>query len=314
MVVAMVRSSRRKALREAQRTIAVSQAVRAGAAAQDPVDWAEVALELKLDTWQRDIMRSRHQRLVVVAARQSGKSVITGAKAAYEAQSRAGLRVVVTAPSFRQAGLLADKIEAALVGSGRGVDRVRDRLTLDNGSVVTVLHGDRAATLRGHTADLLLCDEIGFIKPELMPAILPMVAASQGRLMAISSPNGPSGPLYDLAHQDGVELMRVSASDVAHFDPAVIAELRGRLGPALARQELDAEFVASSSSVFSADVLDTMFAPIDDPMAGADEVASDDADAMGERANAERLVEYREQLGHGIDDPRQRALRDRFNL
>ena len=69
----------------------------------DPVEWAQTALGFDLDHWQKRIMRSDHPRLVVVAARQSGKSVVTGAKTAYEAATRPGLRVVTVAPSFRQA-------------------------------------------------------------------------------------------------------------------------------------------------------------------------------------------------------------------
>lgn len=230
----------------------------------DPVTWAEKALGFELDHWQRKIMRSNHPRLVVVAARQSGKSVVTGAKTAYEAATRPGLRVVTVAPSFRQAALLADKIEAALSANHTPYERYRERMTLGNGSTIVTLHGDRPATLRGHTADLLLADELGFARADLAPAIFPMLGASGGRLVAISSPNGPSGQLYDLSQQEGIEFIKVPASEVAHFDPAVITELRGRLGPALARQELDAEFVASAASVFSAETLDTMFGDIDD--------------------------------------------------
>lgn len=246
------------------------EADRAAIACPDPVAWAERALGFPLDTWQQTIMRSRHHRLVVIAARQSGKSVVTGAKTAFEAATRPGLRVVSVAPSFRQATLLADKIEAALHANGVPYTRQRERLTLDNGATVAILHGDRPGTLRGHTADLLLADELGFARADLGPAIFPMLGQSKGRLIAISSPNGPSGPLYDLSMQDGIELIRVPAREVSHFDPATIAELRGRLGPALARQELDAEFVASAASVFDADTLSAMFAvgPDLDPSEG----------------------------------------------
>lgn len=104
----------------------------------DPVAWAQDALGLELDGWQQQIMRSASDRLVVVAARQSGKSVITGAKAAFEAHTHPGLRVVVVAPSFRQAGLLADKIEDALIHSGNPPTRKREALSLPNGSRVVV--------------------------------------------------------------------------------------------------------------------------------------------------------------------------------
>ncbi|MEP1354494.1 MAG: terminase family protein [Tateyamaria sp.] len=260
----------------------------------DPVKWAEQVLGFALDPWQQNIMRSQHHRLVVVAARQSGKSVITGAKDAYDAMRIPGLRVVVVSPSFRQSALLAAKIDDALAGSGQAVKRVRERMTLPNGSTVQVLHGDRASTLRGYTADLLLADELAFAKPELAPAILPMVGASKGRLIAISSPNGPGGIVYDMAHQDGVEFMQVPARAVGHFDSAVIAEIRGRLGAQLARQELDAEFVASASSVFDADALDRMFAPSELPEDATDVDAQETGlqERFRRQQNREQTLNY----------------------
>jgi hypothetical protein len=228
-------ATRKSLLAEVDRLVLSSAELMQADARLDPVAWAQDALRLELDGWQRQIMRSASDRLVVVAARQSGKSVITGAKAAFEAQTRPGLRVVVIAPSFRQAGLLADKIEDALTSSGARPTRKREALSLPNGSRVVILPGDRASTVRGHTADLLVVDELGFARPDLTAAILPMLQASGGRLVAISSPNGPAGLLYELSRAEGVEVISVPAAEVSHFDPAAVAEIRGRLGPQMAR-------------------------------------------------------------------------------
>ena len=107
---------------EAEELLAQMRAQRV-ARSPDPVAWAEKALGFELDHWQKRIMRSGHPRLVVVAARQSGKSVVTGAKTAFEAATRPGLRVVTVAPSFRQAALLADKIEVSLSANGVPYER-----------------------------------------------------------------------------------------------------------------------------------------------------------------------------------------------
>ena len=79
--------------------------------------------------------------------------------------------------------------------------------------------------MRGHTADLLMVDELGFARPDLTAAILPMLQTP----VAISSPNGPTGLLYELSRAEGAEVIRVPAGEVSHFDPAVVAEIRGRL-------------------------------------------------------------------------------------
>jgi hypothetical protein len=294
-------ATRRTLLAEVDRLVLSSTALCERDAKPGPVAWAQAALGLELDGWQQQIMRSGSDRLVVVAARQSGKSVITGAKAAFEAQTHPGLRVVVVAPSFRQAGLLADKIEDALTRSGNPPNRKREALSLPNGSRVVVLPGDRASTVRGHTADLLVVDELGFARPDLTAAILPMLQASGGRLVAISSPNGPSGLLYELSRAEGVEVIRVPAGEVSHFDPAVVAEIRGRLGPQMARQELDAEFVASSASVFDGDTLAAMFDPDPGALSAPKDQPDPDADILETRMRQQDAADRRRNGTHWMD-------------
>jgi hypothetical protein len=294
-------ATRKTLLAEVDRLVLSSVALCERGAKLDPVTWAQAALGLQLDEWQRQIMHSGSDRLVVVAARQSGKSVITGAKAAFEAQTRPGLRVVVVAPSFRQAGLLADKIEDALIHSGNPPARKREALSLPNGSRVVVLPGDRASTVRGHTADLLVVDELGFARTDLTAAILPMLQASGGRLVAISSPNGPTGLLYELSRAEGVEVIRVPAGEVSHFDPAVVSELRGRLGPQMARQELDAEFVASSASVFDGDTLAAMFDPDPGALSALEDQPDPDADILETRLRQQDAADRRRNGTHWMD-------------
>jgi hypothetical protein len=294
-------ATRKTLLAEVDRLVLSSTAICTRNVKPDPVAWAQDALGLELDGWQQQIMRSASDRLVVVAARQSGKSVITGAKAAFEAQTRPGLRVVVIAPSFRQAGLLADKIEDALTNSGAGPTRKREALSLPNGSRVVILPGDRASTVRGHTADLLVDDELGFARPDLTAAILPMLQASGGRLVAISSPNGPAGLLYELSRAEGFEVIRVPAGEVSHFDPSVVAEIRGRLGSQMARQELDAEFVASSASVFDGGTLAAMFDPAPGALSAPDRQPDPGADLLEDRLRQQDAADRRRNGTHWCD-------------
>ena len=74
-----------------------------------------------------------------------------------------------------------------------------------------------------------MVDELGFARPDLTAAILPMLRTPGGRLLAISSPNGPTGLLYVLSRAERAEVIRVPTGEVSNFDPAVVAEIRGRL-------------------------------------------------------------------------------------
>ncbi len=290
----------RETLESARQTIARTDALLEMRERPDPVEWAEHALGgVTLEGFQRQIMRSDHHRLCAVICRQGGKSVITGTKAAFEAYTKPGYRIVIVSPSFRQSMLLAVKIESALNHHGIWYNRVKERLTLANGSSVVVLPGDRPDSIRGFTADAVIIDEIGFLRgggAELIPAIMPMITATNGRLIAISSPNGPSGFLYDFFHQEGVEAIQVKASNIAHFDPKVIREIRGRLSPALASQELDAEWVASSSSVFDADAISRMFAAPDE------ELETDNEDVFEAESDLAKRFELMQQKQRKRDD------------
>lgn len=258
----------------------------------DPVAWAGYALGFDLDPWQGDVMRSEAPTIAVVCARQTGKSTTTGAKVANELAFTPGIHALLIAPTFRQSRWLAEKVLAPLRAHGIAVDATQERIVLPNGSFITVAHGDRPDTVRGPAVDLLVIDEAAFIKAALFAAVLPMLAATRGRLVCLSSPNGRSGDFYEMTLDPSVETFRVRAADVSRFDPAQIAAIRRRIGPHRAAQELDAEFVVAAGGVFSGDALAAMFGEQLFPLGPSDEaVANAEADlnARWDRQNRRSL-------------------------
>ncbi len=254
---------RKDVLESLRRQTAQMQAIVSTAKQLNPVEWAERALGFPLVEFQRTVMLSTSSRLCVLAARQSGKSQVSAALCAHQAAVRANYRVNVIAPTFRQGLLLAEKIEHCLLNNNVLYKRTRERIDLENGSRINVLPGDRPESVRGGTCDLLAIDEAGFIKDSLIAAVVPQIAATRGRMVLISTPNGPRGFLYESYNAPEFETVKVSAYEIEHFDQDLIAELKARLGPALSRQEIESEFVSSNASVFDSSVMDQLFRPAD---------------------------------------------------
>ena len=225
----------------------------------DPTRWASAALGVTLDDWQVEIMEADSHRICVIASRQSGKSTVTAARAAYTAARKPAYRIVLVSPTFRQSSALRSKVLGCLQRTEVGYHQTREEIRLLNGSTIRALPGDDPDKVRGATADLVIIDECAFVKENVAAAVLPMLASTGGNLIVVSTPNGPQGLFHELATSDGVLVIRVPSERVSRFDEETIADLRMRLGPARASQELDCAFVVSNRSVFDANALAAKF-------------------------------------------------------
>ena len=68
---------------------------------------------------------------------------------------------------------------------------------LANGSRIVALPGNER-TVRGYAAaDLIIIDEANRVEDDLISAVRPMMATSQGRLIALTTPAGKRGWFYE---------------------------------------------------------------------------------------------------------------------
>lgn len=221
------------------------------AQALDPVRLAERA-GLRPDPWQRDLLRSSAQRLILCCARQVGKSTVTGLLAAHTLLYQPGSLVLLVSPSLRQSGELYQRTASLLHAAGAGTTvESAERLVLANGSRLVSLPGSEA-TIRGYAAVALVCiDEAARCEDSLYHAMTPMLATSGGRLALLSSPFTTRGFFADAwSHGEGWERVRVKASDCPRIPAAFIAEARRNMGAWWAAQELDAAFMEPANAVF----------------------------------------------------------------
>jgi hypothetical protein len=207
----------------------------------DPVKLAE-ALGMTPDPWQADVLRSTSNRLLLNCCRQSS-------------------------PGLRQSGLLFRKLVAFYRRLGRPVPaeaETRLQLELSNGSQVVSLPGSES-TVRGYSSvDLLLVDEASRVDDDgMMAALRPMLAVSNGRLIAMSTPWGRRGWWYGAWSDGGAawERIRVDATECPRISPEFLADERRALGDLAYRSEYLCEFCDTESMAFRTDDIRGAFDP-----------------------------------------------------
>jgi hypothetical protein len=125
------------------------------------------------------------------------------------------------------------------------------RLELANGSRVLCLPG-REETIRSFGGvNLLVLDEAARIRDELYRSVRPMLAVSQGRLVALSTPFGQRGWFYhEWAGSGPWKRVQITWRDCPRISPAFIEEERRALGDAWVAQEYETAFTALEGLVY----------------------------------------------------------------
>ncbi|MDQ3525121.1 MAG: hypothetical protein M3451_08730, partial [Chloroflexota bacterium] len=126
------------------------------------------------------------------------------------------------------------------------------RLELDNGSRVISLPASEA-TIRGYSAvDLLLIDEAARVADDLYSTVRPMLATSNGRLIALSTPFGRRGWWSDAWHgSHDWKRVQITAEQCPRIPPAFLAEEREQIGAWWFQQEYECMFLDAESQAFS---------------------------------------------------------------
>jgi terminase large subunit-like protein len=225
------------------------------------VDPARIMMDAGLtpDPWQSRILRSHWKRALLLCSRQSGKSQVAAAVALYEALTRPRSLVLLLSPTLRQSGeLFRDKLLALWRALGRPlIDRPPTQLSLElsNGSRIISLPESEGG-IRGYSGvRLLVIDEAARVSDDLVRAVKPMLAVSNGRLLAMSTPFGKRGWLYEawISSQEWERVM-ISADQCPRVPKDFLDQERAEIGPRWYAQEYGEngvlEFVDVIGSVF----------------------------------------------------------------
>jgi hypothetical protein len=228
--------------------------------ALDRAAFAE-SLGIEPDAWQRRLLGSTADKVLLNCSRQSGKSAMAGVLAMHEALYYPGSLVLILAPAERQAKELFSKVARFYGDLGHPVAAESYRklgVHLTNGSRIEALPGTEK-TIRGFSGvDLLIVDEASRVEDELYFAVRPMLAISGGCLMMLSTPYGKRGVFYDEWHSRAGEWERyeVPASNCPRISDAFLEEERAALPSWVYRQEYECSFEETEDQVFTTEMVD----------------------------------------------------------
>jgi hypothetical protein len=228
------------------------------ASAVDPVALARRA-GVEPDQWQATALRSVARQQLWLCCRQAGKSLTAAILAVHTAAYSPSSTVLLVSPSQRQSTELMHAVKGVLRYLDRPPQEAETKVTLANGSRILSLPGGES-TIRGYSADLLIIDEAAQVPDDTYSAVRPMLAVTNGRLVALTTPHGARGWFYD-AWQNGTgwERTRVPASDVPRISREFLDDERASLGTRTFRQEYELAFENATAAMWSGDQIEQMF-------------------------------------------------------
>lgn len=261
----------------------------------EPLGWSA-------DGWQRELLHSQHQQLLVCCSRQSGKSLIAAAKALSLALTRPKSVIVLISRSLRQASEVLRKVKE-INRAYRG-ERLRTQLwqpvpvkklaeldtqidsegtVRDNELSLEFGNGSRIIsmpcspdTVVGFTVDLLILDEAARIPDSVYFPLRPMLAIARsegrGQLLALSTPFGKRGWFWeawkscteseDKCGKPDWHRLQIKASQCPRISQEFLDKERRDLGARWFQQEYETLFADAIDSVFSGEDIERALVPV----------------------------------------------------
>lgn len=226
-----------------------------------PLAFAAACGFAELDDWQRDVLTSDSKKQILCCTRQAGKSTTTAIKALNHAVYTPGALVLLLSPSQRQSGELHRKCVQLYQTLDIPVPRIIAesalRLELENGARVIALPGSEATTRGYSAATLVVIDEASRVPDNLIGAIRPTLATTNGDLIVLSTPAGKRGFFWEQwSKGEGWTRTLVKAADVPRISAEFLADQRRELGEFTYQQEYECEFLDAETSIFSSDLIE----------------------------------------------------------
>ncbi|SLN77371.1 terminase large subunit domain-containing protein [Oceanibacterium hippocampi] len=215
------------------------------------------------DPWQSDVLNSTAKRQLLLCCRQSGKSTVSAAKGLQKALYLPNSLTLLLSPSLRQSGELFLKTMQTYNALHDVPPVAREsalRVEFANGSRIVSLPGSDD-TVRGYSAPaLVIADEAAFCSEALISAVVPMLAVSDGELIAVSTPNGRQGWFYEAwTGDDDWKRTEITWKQCPRIKPEFVEMYKKMRGELICRQEFDCEFLDTDESVFPTAIIDAAF-------------------------------------------------------
>jgi|TARA_Y100000034_G_C6898157_1_gene414577 phage terminase large subunit-like protein len=174
-----------------------------------------------------------------------------------EALKNSGGHIVIVGPTDRQAGELFQKITNFIKSSpiqSEVQSFTQRQMLMKNGCRVSAYPcGDTGDNIRGLTANVLIVEEAAFVKDDIINQVVtPMVAATKGKIIKISTPFGMNHFYRSFIDSNyvGHRYTWEDAVAVGHFSQEFIDEQKSQCSSLQFRTEYEAEFIPDEDAYF----------------------------------------------------------------
>lgn len=255
----------------------VADLARDALAFRDPVALARRSGFAPYD-YQSAVLRSRSSQIVLNWSRQAGKSTVTAVLPVHLSLFSPASLTLLLAPGDRQAALLLDKVYDVVKALGEYAAQTEQEntryLRFGNGSEIWALPG-KEGTIRGFSGvGLIVIDEASRVADSLYYAVRPMLAASGGRTILLSTPFGKRGFFHRVWTEGSASWERHERpyDRVPHLiDSPMVAEDRQELPPEWFAQEYQCHFTDTAGQLFPFELVESLFSSDVEPFFGTGE-------------------------------------------
>lgn len=233
-----------------------------------------------------------------------GKSTISENIALYWAINNPKSLIYWVSPTDSQVQKIYKEITEAVIDAKiiktKKASKGSTEITFKNGSIISFKSAASEDSLRGNSVDYMIIDEAAFIKRDTIESILlPMLNVRGKKCIFISTPKGKNY-LFDYYRKGLTEnkwkSFRYSTLDSPFVNEDLIQMFKSTLPEKLYKQEIEAEFIDSSSVFNNIDdcmLLDKLKSPVDDTYyAGVDIGLINDASVLSIVNSNGDLVNY----------------------
>jgi len=224
-----------------------------------PDEFARQILHIKPFPYQTNLLLDGSKRLVACMGRQSGKTSVIAMRAIHFAYTSDKATVLITSPSMRQSMIMFDRI-STFVHSTKTLEQ---EVTRETRTVIQLKNRSRIIALpcsenllRGYTADMIICDEAGFMPEKTITnVIFPMLSTTSGHAIFLSTPWGKDHFFYRAFMNPKYSAHKVKSSQCPLITSEFLEEQRLNMTAEAYKMEFEAEFVEAQNCFFSQDLI-----------------------------------------------------------
>lgn len=209
------------------------------------------------DQWQREFLQSTAKRIIALTTRQCGKSTVAAALCLHQAITRPEQLIILLSPTERQSKHIFKKCLEFYRKLGSPLPATtlnKTSVEFKNGSVIVALPSNEEG-IRGYSAPaIIVLDEAAQVSETLFFSVLPMLATSNGRLIAISTPFGKRGWFWEAWENRNTEdsaHWKVTADQCSRIQPDFLESAKRKMGVRWFNQEFLCEFTDVVDAAFS---------------------------------------------------------------